>query len=424
MIEGTSAMDRPLASKRLSPRRLALLAALVLLPLTVGAFFYPSFSRWMRAERSVQISRLRIGEVVRGNLERDLSVQGRIVAAFHPTVFSPTSGIVSLQVRAGEVVTEGQGLAQIESPELRNRLEQERSRLLSLETELERQQILVKQTLLANQQGIDLASVRLEAAERAMLRAQRSRDEGILNDVEYEKAQDDLRMAELELEHARQDAALERETLEFELRSRELEADQQRLVVAEMQRQVDELWVRSPVAGLVSRVQVEDHDAVTTGQPLITVVDLSAFEIEIQTPEAYSDEIAPGTPAVVRYDGEDYAAQVRSISPEVEGSQVKGVVVFTADAPQGLKQNQRVSTRLVLESKTDVLKVQRGPFLEVGGGRQAFLLDGSTAVLQPIETGAASITEVEILSGLAEGDRIIISDTTRFQDAKRLYLRQ
>ena len=70
------------------------------------------------------------------------------------------------------------------------------------------------------------------------------------------------------------------------------------------------------------------------------------------------------------------------------------------------------------------LKVARGPFLEDGAGRQAYILDGNLAVLSPIEVGAISIGEVEIVSGLREGDQIIISDMTRFQSAETILIRQ
>ena len=112
------------------------------------------------------------------------------------------------------------------------------------------------------------------------------------------------------------------------------------------------------------------------------------------------------------------------MSPEVEGSQVRGVVVFAGELPVGLKQNQRVSTRLVLESRNDILKVARGPFLEEGGGRKAYVMDGDLAVLRTIKVGTVSVGEVEIISGLQKGDEIIISDMTRFRGAQSILVRR
>ena len=132
MIENTSAMDKAIAKPRgLSIRQIAGIATGALL---IGGLVLalPTIRRWSRAERSVDAARLRTGVVVRGDLERDVSAQGRIVAALHPTLFSPAQGIVTLTVKAGTEVKKGQVLARIESPELRSRLAQERSTLASL----------------------------------------------------------------------------------------------------------------------------------------------------------------------------------------------------------------------------------------------------------------------------------------------------
>jgi HlyD family secretion protein len=423
MIQDTSAMDHPIRIGHPRARRLLVPGVVLLGVLVVVALVGPSLGRWLQAERSIDLSKVRMATVVRGDLQRDVSVQGRIVAAFHPTTSSPAAGIVALRVRAGDVVEKDHVLAVVSSPELESRLRQERSSLLALESALGRQRIQTRQKVLSDRQAVDLATVELEAAQRAMGRAEEIRAAGLLNAVEYEKAQDDLKRTELALTHARESAALEREGLELEVRNRELEVERQRLLVADLKRQVAELAVRAPVGGLVSRLDVQDHDPVTTGQPLVAVVDLTAFEIEILVPEGYADEIGPGTPAVVTYSGEDYDGQVKSISPEVEGSQVRGIVSFGDVSPEGLRQNQRVSTRLVLESRPDVLKVRRGPFLESGGGHEAYLVEGGVARRHAIRAGAASVDEVEILSGLEEGDEIIISDTARFEGADGVYLR-
>ena len=92
-------------------------------------------------------------------------------------------------------------------------------------------------------------------------------------------------------------------------------------------------------------------------------------------------------------------------------------------APDGLRQNQRVTARLILETRPNVIKVARGPFLEDGAGRVAYVIDDGIAYKRPIITGSTSISEVEIVSGLEIGDRIIISDIARFEDAENVLLR-
>jgi HlyD family secretion protein len=423
MIQSANSMDRPIEkSGRLSLRQKVWLGIGVA-ALLAGAVAFPSLRRWAVSETSIDVDRIRIGEVSRGVLIRDVSVQGNIVAAFRPTLIAPVQGIVRVEVKPGQEVALGDRLVIVESPEVESLLEQERSTLISLEAEFERQRILAKQGKIKTQQDIGLLEVELEAARRAMDRAERSRQEGILNAVEFERAQDDLAVAELKVGLAREQAELEAETLEFEVRESQSRVARQRLVVEDVERQVEELTIRSPVEGQVSRVMVNDRDSVTQGQQLVMVVDLSAFEIEVMIPENYADEIVAGTPAVITYDARDYPGAVKSLSPEVEGSRVRGVVTFSGEAPAGLKQNQRVSTRVVLEEKPDVVKVPRGPFLEAGGGRIAYVIEDGVARPRAIEVGSLSVAEIEILTGLEVGDRIIISDTARFDDAKSILLR-
>jgi HlyD family secretion protein len=103
---------------------------------------------------------------------------------------------------------------------------------------------------------------------------------------------------------------------------------------------------------------------------------------------------------------------------------VRASVAFVGRVPSGLRQNQRVPTRLIREPRRDVLRAPRGPFLEAGGGRSVYVVEGETAVLREIRVGATSVGVVEIVAGLEPGDEIIVSDTTRFGNAERVFLRE
>jgi HlyD family secretion protein len=124
----------------------------------------------------------------------------------------------------------------------------------------------------------------------------------------------------------------------------------------------------------------------------------------------------------VTYSNRKYPAKVSSVSPEVRSGQVTGRLRFSGEVPQGLRQNQRLSTRIVLESRDNVLKVQRGAFLDSGGGRVAYVVQDDIAVRRPIRSGAASVNEVEIIEGLEPGDRIIISNLGEFERVETVRL--
>lgn len=377
---------------------------------------------WAAAEVSVPRARVRIAEVTRGPFIRDISAQGAVVAAVSPTMFSPATGTVSFLVQAGDVVKKGQPIATVESPELRNELEREQATLAGLEVAVQRQSIDTRRQLLTNQQTIDLANVSIQAAQREQRRAEDSWKQRLISERDLEKARDDAAAAAVNHQHAVETAGLQKESLEFELRARRLERDRQRLVVQDLQRRVGDLTIKSPVDGVVGTLAVNERANVAQNAPVITVVDLSGFEIEFQVPESYADDLGLGMQAEVTYATRKFAATVSAVSPEVKQGQVTGRLRFSAGTPQGLRQNQRLPARIVLESRDGVLKVARGPFLDSTGGRIAFAVRDGVATRTPIETGATSITEVEILKGLTEGDQIIVSNLGEFERVETVRL--
>jgi HlyD family secretion protein len=423
MIPSSSAMDKPLDKATGVSRRVLLASGLAAVGIVGIVMAVPTLRRWARADRAVEAATLRVADVTRGDLERDVSAQGRIVAALHPTLFSPAQGTVAVAVKAGTQVKKGQVLARVESPELMSRLVQEKSTLLSSQSDFERQRIAARQAAARNQQNVDVLRVRLAAAQRALERARQTFDQGLLNRVDLEKAQDDVQVASLERKNAEDSRGLEQETLAFEVKNRGQLVARQQSVVAELQRQVQGLAIAAPFDGMVATVNVQDRDAVVRDGPILTVVDLSAFEVEFDLPENYATDVAPGTRAEVLFEGRTYPGRVTAVSPEIKDSQVKGTVVFEGEPPTGLRQSQRVTTRIVMEKKVGVVKVPRGPFLESGGGRHAYVVDGGVAVRREIQVGAVSVAEVEIVKGLSPGEHVVVSDTSSFDGARTVLIR-
>ena len=420
MIRDTSAQDRVIQATPAAKTRRYVLIGAAALAVVLLLFALPTLGRWFGAERSVSAERLRFATVERGDLLRDVSVQGRIVAAVSPTLYAPVAGTVTLKTRAGETVKQGDPLALIDSPELANELERERATLQELEVEVQRQRIASERQKLTTRRTADDAQVALSAAQREMERAEAAWAKQAMSQVDYQRAKDVLRTAQIGAAHSGSDAGLEIKAVQFELQTREHQLARQRLVVADLERRVDELNVRSPVAGVVGTVAIADRAVVAANTALMIVVDLSQLEVEADVPESFADDLGIGMDAEIRYGNQTYAGKLSAISPEVVAGQVRARVRFEDGLPPGLRQNQRVSTRVLMESKPGVLMVQRGPFVDSSGGRYAYVLDGDIATRRSIEIGSASVNAVEIVNGLQEGDRIVISGTDEFEDAETI----
>jgi HlyD family secretion protein len=389
-----------------------------------------TISNWSNSDTSISAQRVRLATVTQGNFVRDLSVQGRVVAAVSPKLYSPAQGTISFEVDAGDTVLKGQVLATIDSPELTNQLKQEQSAFQSLQLELDRQKIQSSKQALVNQKAVDLAKVALTAADREKRRADKAYASQSISQIDYEKAQDDLENARLVSRHSVKDAELNLESLAFEVKTKSLLVERQKLLVTELSRQVDELTLLSPVNGLVGNLSIEQKNHVAKNQSILSVVDLSEFEIEVHIPESYADDLAIGMAAEINLNGETYSAKLVTISPEIENNQVTGRVRFTSLSqsgvrqPQGLRQNQRLTTRILMENKQDVLIIQRGQFLETGNGRIAYIVKNDMAERTSISTGARSLSSVEVLNGLSVGDTIIVSGTDVFNGAQSVLITQ
>ncbi|MGH8313632.1 MAG: efflux RND transporter periplasmic adaptor subunit [Steroidobacterales bacterium] len=411
-MRGTAAQDQTIdpAVAQTKRRRMIVIGAsagFIVLLLTAWLVY-----RWMDSATIVPRARVRIAEVTVGRFVRDVSAQGTIVAAVSPTLYAPSAGTVTLVAKPGSQVAKGELLATIDSPQLRNDYQRERATLDSLNTDLERERIEVKRKVLANKQAADLADVQIKAAQREFLRAQSSWDLKVISERDYQRAKDDLAAAELNYHHAVDNATLDEEGLGFEIKTRLLERDRQKFVVDNLTRRVSELDVKAPVAGIVGNVAVRQKAAVAENTPIITVVDLSAFEVEFQMPESYAGMVGTEMPAEINLGSVTVPGAVVAVSPEVNQGLVTGRVRFTQGNPPGLRQSQRVAVRVVMDQREQVVKLERGSFADsvaTDGSAVAYVLRGDRAVRRKVMLGAVAIGEVEVLSGLKAGEQVVIS---------------
>jgi len=167
---------------------------------------------------------------------------------------------------------------------------------------------------------------------------------------------------------------------------------------------------------------VQQRANVAANAPLLTVVDLSALEIEAQIPEVFAHDLAIGMPAEIADGAERYKGELSAVSPEVVNGQVVARVKFGDNKPAHLRQNQQLTTRILLDEHPNVLIVERGPFVDSGAGRVAYVVRNGIAERTAIQLGATSLNSVEIQSGLREGDRIVISGTDAFKGAPSVVL--
>ena len=209
-------------------------------------------------------------------------------------------------MRAGDTVKKGQVLAALDSPALGNEYQRERATLEQPWTppsRASRSRSAARSWRASSRRTWH--RWRSKRRKRELARNQWAWDQHVIPERDYKRAQDDVATAQLNYDHARDSAGLERDSLALDLRTKRLERDRQALVVESLKQRVAELTVRSPVAGTVANLAVTEKSHVAADAALITVVDLSAFEIEFQVAESYAGEIKPGMAAAITLEGRD-----------------------------------------------------------------------------------------------------------------------
>jgi HlyD family secretion protein len=418
MIKDTSGQDRPLAPSRSRfPLRIAAAAGALIAFIGIAVWLA---SGWRASSSVANASRLRIAAVTAGTLVRDAAVNGRVVAAVSPTLYAPAPATVSLKVSAGDTVKKGQVLAQLESPELASALRRELSTYEELKSEVGRQEIVAQKAKLSAVKEADQAEIERAAAQRVFERIERAGVVGVIARNDWEKAQDNLKSAEIRGRHATEAAKLEGSDIDLQLRSRREQLARQKLSLDEARRRVDELSVRAPMDGLVGSLAVVDRTVVPANAALMTLVDLTKLEVELEIPETYMQDLGVGLKVEISSGESRAVGTLAAISPEVIRNQVLARVRFEGAQPAGLRQSQRVQARLLIDERRNVLLLPRGPFVEAHGGKYAYVMEDGFAVKKPVRIGGVSVASIEMAEGVKAGDRVVIAGSEEFENVAKV----
>lgn len=413
MINSTDGQDEIIIKKsRQSPwLKFVVIASFIVI---VGWLMLPTINKWLGGTPHFELQTLTKSQVFNGTLIRDIAVNGQLVAANAPTLYSSEAGLVTLLVKPGDIVKKNAIVATVSSPELQSTIKQALSKLESLKIDASRGELRDSESQLDLEQKLDTARVRLNASNRELKRSELSFNKQVISELDLVSRRDAKLESELLFKHAKKRVELAKKRLEFENQTRVFSVKSQQLVVDELKRRAQLLNVRAPVNGVVGNWLVNKKERVSDTQAIMTIVDLSQYEAQLNVPEFYADDLGIGLDVQIKIAGKSLIAKIISVSPEVKNSQIMVRASIENISGIKLRQNQRLNARIEFEKKQNVLMVKRGGFQASHGGQAAYVINGENAHLTPISLGSQSVEFVEVLSGLKAGDTIITSSTALF----------
>jgi HlyD family secretion protein len=327
-------------------------------------------------------------------------------------------------VEPGDRVQRGQPLIELSNTNLALSVIQQESQLNQAISQLQQNEINLEQNALSNDRALAEIEYHLVKLERSAQRREGLVAGGATSREQRDEIADEL--AYYRRLHPIQSTSSRRQS---DLRDRLLPDIHRQLTnlranLDVVQGKLAGLIVRAPVEGRVTAIDLKVGEHRNPGERLAEVTPDSGMKLSAEIDEFYLARVRTGQSAIVDVDGKAAKVNVRRVSPQVRNGQFTIDLEFEGDGPANLVAGETAQGRLQLGGDTPALILAAGPFLERTGGDWVFVVskDGSTAQRRQIRVGRRTMEQLEILSGLATGERVVTSDYTSLDRIDRIVL--
>jgi len=367
-----------------------------------------------------------IGTVERGSFERQVRGHGTLVPESLRWVQSQTTGRVEfVHVKPGHRVEADGIILELSNPEVTRSAIDAENALLRAEAELES----LRMTLVSSELDQRARVAELDAEyTRVSLEAEANRElneKGLISEITLRSSEAMAQALATRQEIEAQRVEMNPRANRAFMAAKEAEVEQYRALYRLRADQLDALAVRAGIAGVVQEVPVEIGQQVAAGTMLARVAEPTHLQAELRVPATRARDVRPGQTVSVDTRNGIVDGTVTRIDPSVQEGSVMVEVRLDGALPEGARPDMAVDGAIQIELLTDVLYVGR----PVQGQENATIglyrleADDKHALRVSVELGSSSIDAIEIVNGLNEGDQVILSDTSRWDDNERIRLR-
>lgn len=377
------------------------------------------------AAPSVESDSLWIDTATRGPFVREVRGNGTLVPEMIRWVTAPAQGQVEkILVEPGAVVEADTVLLELENAELESRAREAeleakaaQADLAALRVSLERE-VLDVETVVASVASDALQAKLLAEADEELA------GQGLVSALQSKisRVRADELATRQKLEVRRQASAAA--SVEAQEAAQEARVAQLRETAELLRAQVERLQVRAGIPGVVQSIAVELGQQLTVGAPLARVADPGRLKAELRVPETQARDISLGLAAIIDTRNGKVNGRVVRIDPAVTQGTVLVDIGLDGPLPKGARPDLSIDGTVEIERIDDTLSIGRPP---TGGSDSTITLfklttEGKEAVRTRIRLGRGSALRVEVLDGLAPGERVILSDMTNWDAVDRIRL--
>ena len=365
-----------------------------------------------------------IDVVKRGRMLRDVRGQGALVSEDLRWIPATTTGRVDrIILRAGTPVGAESVILQLSNPSLEQELEDARLKLKAAESGLASLRVQIEDEEL--QQRATAATIEADYKKAAMQADVNEQLAALklVSDLILKQSKLDAEQLAVRNRIAQQQLAHVAESKSARVAERQSQVDQARAFMALKAREVDALRVRPGVAGILQVVPVEVGQQVMPGTNLARVVNPARLMAEVKVPETQAKDVQVGQRASIDTHNGIVGGRVTRIDPSVQNGTVTVDVAIDGPLPAGSRPDLSVDGTIELERLDNVLFVGRPAFGDENTSTTLFRVqpDGN-AVRVPVKFGRSSVNSLEILSGISEGDQVVLSDMSAWNEVDRVHI--
>lgn len=418
-------MDRKIQKKKWTFRRIAIFGGAGLVVFFIlYSFIFADGSTRLNVDRE----KVNVVSVIEGEFREFIPVDGTVMPVKTIRLDAIVGGVVEKKYYDGGIlVDEGDTILKLSNNDLLQNFVREETQAFILVNNLETTKLNLKRNQFDLKRNLVELDYQIDEARDAYERGKQLIAEKIISEQEFltlKRAYDRLiDSRKIQVESAKFDSL--NATLQIAQAEATLIRTRNNLLM--IKANLENLYIKAPISGQLSTVNVEVGESISPGQNIGQIDDLNGFKVRAAIDEHYIARIYEGLKGSFSFAGNDHNLSIFKVYPEVNSGLFSVDMVFEnlQSVPDGIRRGQTLQIRLQLSENITAVQIPRGSFYQTTGGNWIFVLnaDESEAVRRPIRLGRQNPKFYEVLEGLQPGEKVVVSSYEGYQDKDKLILK-
>jgi HlyD family secretion protein len=371
---------------------------------------------------SVKQNDIRTAVAELGSIENTLTASGEVLPEFEQVIISPITAIIqNVLLNEGAHIKAGERLIELDKEFTKLNFEKQRDQL-----DLKRNSI-VKLKLDLDKSFYDLKindsikAFKINALHADIDNAKRLYKAGGGTQETIEKIENDLHIAQLEKRQLENDLRTRQAIMQSSIRETEISAAIQEKELKEFERKLQQADIVAQRAGVVTYINKNIGIKVNEGEVLARLADLGSFKIIGSISDNYAAQVRLNMPIVVRINDETVRGSISNISPSVQNNVLQFDVRLDAQSATLFRPKMKVEVFLVTDSRKQIVRVANGAAFKGGSSQDIFVVNNQGKLeRRTVKIGLTNFDFVEITEGVRVGEKVVISDLSKFKNVQEL----